>query len=98
MSAEFSLELPLLFLLLFEVFPELTLQLFDVLLSQLEELPCCDLFLFVEVASEFEFVLNMSNGVVNMSVDALYFANFLIGNVLEHLDLVVPMLLETLCA
>jgi hypothetical protein len=43
-------------------------------------------------------VLNVRDGVVDVLVDALDFLDFLGGNVLEHLQLVVLVTLETLCA
>jgi len=95
---EAVLKLLLLFLLLLEVLPELLLKGVDVFLGQLEELLGCNLLLLVEVAPELKFVFHVGDGVVDVLIDALDFLNFLGGNVLEHLQLVVLVTLETLCA
>jgi hypothetical protein len=95
---EAVLKLLLLFLLLLEVLPELLLKGVDVFLGQLEELLGRNLLLLVEVAPELKFVLNVRDGVVDVLVDALDLLDFLGGNVLEHLQLVVLVTLETLCA
>ncbi len=91
-------KLLLLFLLLLEVLPELSLKSVDVFLGQLEELLCCNLLLLVEVASEFKFVFHVCDGVVDVLVYALDFLNFLGGDILEHLKLVVLVTLKTLSA
>lgn len=43
-------------------------------------------------------MLHVRDGVVDVLVDALDLLDFLGGNVLEHLELVVLVTLETLCA
>jgi hypothetical protein len=58
----------------------------------------CYLLLLVEVPSELKFVLHVCDGVVDVLVDALDLLDFLGGNVLEHLQLVVLVTLETLGA
>jgi hypothetical protein len=85
LRVEILFELFFLFLFLFEVLPELSLQSINVLLGQLKELLCSDLLLLVEVTSELKFVFDVSNRVVNVLIDALDFRNFLVCYVLQHL-------------
>ena len=40
-------------------------------------------------------MFDVGDGVVNVCVNALHFTNFLVGDVLEHLQLVVLVMLET---
>ena len=42
-------------------------------------------------------MFDVGDGVVNMGVDSLDLTDLFIGNVLEHLQLVVLVMLETLC-
>lgn len=98
LGVKLNLKLFLLLLFLLEVLPELPLECINVFLGQLEELFGGDLLLLVKVAPEFKLMLNLGNRVFDVLIDTLDLVDLLVGNVLEHLKLVVLVMLETVGA